>query len=154
MTNDYPTFTPEPKRKVAIYPGSFNPWHEGHEDILEKALKVFDRVIIAQGINPDKKISEVRAPSSALYGKFPGRIQMAKFTGLLVDFIKQHPEFQISAVIRGLRDGKDLDFERVQQYWNEDLGIEVPTVYFVCHRSLVHVSSSAIKMVQTFRKPD
>lgn len=140
--------------KVAIYPGSFNPWHAGHADVLKKALKVFDKVIIAQGINPDKGgVSHIphSPPSMETYGKYGFKVQNVKYSTLLVDFIDAHPELEISAVIKGIRDGKDLDYERVQQYWNEDLGLKVPTVYFVSDRTLVHISSSAIRAVERFK---
>ena len=75
----------------------------------------------------------------------PDRIEVVYFKGLLKDLANRK---KVTAVIRGLRDGKDLDFEKVQQYWNEDLGMIAPTVYFVCDKSLVHISSTAIKMVR------
>ncbi len=65
--------------------------------------------------------------------------------GLLVDFVK---DVGASAVIRGIRNGQDLEYERTQQYWNEDLGIRVPTVCFITDRKLVHISSSAIRAVE------
>lgn len=133
--------------KIAVYPGSFDPWHEGHEDILVKALAVFDQVIVAQGVNPDKKITEVNLPVSLL-SKYPGRVRRAKYTTLLVDFVKS---MKADAVIRGLRNIKDFEEEKVQQYWNESLGLTVPTVYFICDKSLVHISSSAIKTVEKFK---
>jgi pantetheine-phosphate adenylyltransferase len=137
--------------KIAVYPGSFNPWHKGHEDILAKALLVFDKVVIAQGINPDKNFHDVNIPSK-LYGTHGPRIQLAKFRGLLADFIKNESGFEFVAVIRGLRNGQDFEFERTQQYWNEDLGLQIPTVYFIADRELTHISSSAIRAVEVFKK--
>lgn len=142
--------------KVAIYPGSFNPWHEGHSDIVSKALQVFDLVVIAQGINPDKKLSETNIPSVHTYGQFGNKVTVAKFNGLLTDFISHYNSTKdpIVAVIRGLRNGQDLEYEKTQQYWNEDLGIIVPTVCFITDRKLVHISSSAIRAVNKFKKED
>jgi pantetheine-phosphate adenylyltransferase len=131
--------------KVAIYPGSFNPWHEGHDDVLQKALTIFDKVIVAMGVNPDKQISECQLPSRLL--GIPG-VQRIKFRGLLVEFIKSNPELDVCAVIRGLRNGQDLEFEKTQMYWNEDLGLLLPTVCFISDRKLSHISSSAIRAVQ------
>jgi len=54
-------------------------------------------------------------------------------------------EVQASAVIRGLRNGADLQYETNMQYWNEDLGLEIPVVYFICDRKLSHISSSMIR---------
>lgn len=139
----------------AIYPGSFNPWHEGHEDVLEKALQVFDRVIIAHGNNPEKP--QTTGPfvkdEHALSKKHAHRIEFYRFDKLLVDAIKNYEKtgIPIGAVIRGLRNGHDLQYEMNQQYWNEDLGLKIPIVYFITDRSLSHISSSAIRSIEKFR---
>lgn len=138
--------------KVGVYPGSFNPWHEGHRDILKKALEVFDFVIISFGNNPDKQkqtkkqISELEQEYSHLLQQ--ARLMITTFDGLLVDHIK---DMQADAVIRGLRNGHDLQYEMNQQYWNEDLGLDVPTVYFITDRKLGHISSSAIRAVEKLK---
>ena len=105
--------------KRAIYPGSFNPWHEGHQDILNKAKRCFDEVIVIK------------------YGK--------DFTGLLSDYLKDK---DYCAIIRGLRNGYDLQYEQNQQYWYEDLGVQIPIVYFITDRTLGHISSSAIREIK------
>jgi pantetheine-phosphate adenylyltransferase len=137
--------------KIAIYPGSFNPWHDGHADVLEKALQVFDKVVIAQGVNPEKKMSDVKVPSYDTYGKYGDRVQLVKFRGLLSDFIEGHTDYDFTAIVRGLRNSQDLEFERAQQYWNEDLGVGIPTVYFVTARELTHISSSALRIVAALK---
>lgn len=137
--------------KVAIYPGSFNPWHEGHDDVLFKALTVFDKVIVAMGVNPDKQMSECQLPSKLL--SMPN-VQRLKFRGLLVEFIKSNPDLDICAVVRGLRNGQDLEYEKAQFYWNEDLGLMLPTVCLISDRKLTHVSSSAIRAVQKASNKD
>lgn len=131
---------------VALYPGSFNPWHKGHEDILKQALKVFDRVIIAIGVNPDKPELILATIPTDIYND--RRVDVRKYNGLLSDFVK---ELKADVVVRGLRNGQDFEYEKIQQYWNEDLGITVPTFYIIANRSLVHISSSAIKQVEKFK---
>ena len=128
---------------LAIYPGSFNPWHKGHKDILEKALKCFDEVMIVILDNPDKSnplASRVHIESDIINNIKNCKVRC--FSGLLVDFVKK---VKADAVIRGLRNGHDLQYEMNQQYWNEDLGLEVPVVYFICDRTLSHISSSACR---------
>lgn len=138
--------------KLGIYPGSFNPWHEGHDDILTKALKVFDKVIVAVGTNPDKSgKANLKRIHYCIIGKalYDDRAEVKQFDGLLVDYVR---EIGADAVIRGLRTGSDLEYERAQQYWNEDLGIRVPTVYFLCDRKHSHISSSAIRSIKAVKK--
>jgi pantetheine-phosphate adenylyltransferase len=82
---------------------------------------------------------------------FPVTIERAEagfFNGLLVDAIK---DLEVCAVVRGLRNGHDLEYEANNQYWNEDLGCSVPFVYFLCDRAYSHISSSAIREVDLLR---
>ena len=152
--------------KVAIYPGSFNPFHRGHVDVVRQALKLFDKVIIAKGCNPDKKelivpiltfsdtfVAKELQGIKDFYGKDSQEVDV--FNGLFADYIKEFQavikadELDVQfAVIKGLRNGQDLEFEKNQQYWNEDLGITVPTFYIMSDRKLCHISSSAIRSVR------
>jgi pantetheine-phosphate adenylyltransferase len=116
--------------------------------MIEKGLKIFDKIVIAQGVNPDKSMASVNIPSKETYGTFGNRVQVMKFKGLLASIIE--PDH--TAILRGLRNGQDFEFEKTQQYWNEDLGITIPTVYVVCDRKLVHISSSAIRAVEKVKK--
>lgn len=130
--------------KTAIYPGSFNPWHRGHQDVLNKTLEVFDRVVIAIGINPDKEDNSF-IPSD----NFPSNVSVIKYSGLLKDFVAGS---NFSAIIKGIRNSTDFEYEKVQQYWNEDLGIVIPTFYIISNRNYVHVSSSAIRQINKFKE--
>lgn len=111
------------KMKKAIYVGSFNPWHSGHQDILNKATAIFDQVDVIT------------------YGK--------DFTGLLSEYLKGK---DYCAIVRGLRNGYDLQYEQNQQYWYEDMGITIPIVYFITDRRLGHISSSYIRAVEDAKK--
>ena len=135
--------------KVAIYPGSFNPWHEGHDNVLAQALKIFDQVIIAQGVNPEKSIVERTRLPVSIKAKYGNRVRFAAFKTLFSEFARST---EAVAVIKGLRNGQDFEYEKIQQYWNEDLGMSIPTIYFITDRSLSHISSSAIRMVNKFKK--
>ncbi len=132
--------------KVAVYPGSFNPWHEGHEDVLKKALAIFDKVIVLQYHNP--KNPEVKDKSfMGIYQKFT-RVEGGFFSGKLVDAVT---DIKADAVIRGLRNGYDLDYEAKLQYWNEDLGLKVPVIYFLTDRRYTHISSTAVRELKALK---
>ena len=133
---------------VGIYPGSFNPWHKGHEDVLKKALQVFDQVLIVEGTNPEKQTTYFHLPDE-IKETYGDRVIVGGFSNLLVDAIESFShQYNIVAVIRGLRNGSDLQYEMNQQYWNEDLGLKIPVVYFITDRSLSHISSSAIRGIE------
>jgi len=133
---------------VALYPGSFNPWHDGHTNILESALKIFDHVVILQaknlrkdGIPRDRRFLEVPP-------KYPeGRVTAGFFRGLLADLDLS----QFDAIVRGLRNGHDLEYETNLLYWNQDLGVNLPFVYFIADRNYGHISSSAVRELEALR---
>jgi pantetheine-phosphate adenylyltransferase len=133
--------------KVGVYAGSFNPWHEGHTDVLNKALKVFDKVIVLFAKNETKRSSQIKV-NVELYKEYVKNknivIESLEEGKLLLDFCK---EKEVTGIIRGLRDEKDLQYEKNMLYWNEDLGSTIPTVFFICDRNLVHISSSAIRSI-------
>ncbi len=132
---------------VALYPGSFDPWHQGHVNVLEQALKVFDRVVVCRLSNPNKDPSYPLPVQ--LYDKYGiDRVEVTGSKKLLRDYVKDVNPF---CIIKGLRNGQDFEYEKMQQYWNEDLGVTIPTFYIISDRSLVHISSSAIRQVEKFK---
>lgn len=132
--------------KVAIYPGSFNPWHEAHEHILTKALQVFDFVYVARGRNHMKPVAIAKLPSLS---KFKGRVKVEEFTGTLADYAK---EKKVDAIVRGLRNVFDFYEEKDNQYWHEDLGLKVPIFYIISDRNLGHISSKAVRIIQSLKE--
>lgn len=143
--------------KVAIYPGSFNPWHEGHEEILQRALQIFGKVIVAVGTNPEKSASADEAVKELIarlsYGIKNGCVEVVKFEGLLADYVNglNELDYKVHAVVRGLRNTQDFEFEKAQLYWNQDLKIGVPTMFFIAGRNTSHISSSAIRAIKAMK---
>ena len=143
--------------KIAVYPGSFNPFHVGHQDVLIKAIKTFEKVIVAVGINPEKNkhldetgLLELTKRVKALVPiHVQDNIEIRIFSGLLKDFVE---EVGAHVIIKGLRNSLDLEYEKAQQYWNEDLGITIPTFYIITDRKYIHISSSTIRQIESFNK--
>ncbi|MBM3608998.1 MAG: pantetheine-phosphate adenylyltransferase, partial [Alphaproteobacteria bacterium] len=103
-------------RRTALYTGSFDPITNGHLDVLKSAAGLFDRIVVAIGVHPGKtplfSVEEKRAliaSTTAGFAKAAGcRIETATFSGLSVDAAREHGAV---ALLRGLRDGTDLDYE-------------------------------------------
>lgn len=133
--------------KTALFPGSFNPWHEGHEDVLNQALKAFDKIVIMRAVNPEKeKSGDMEFPPHLLVG---GRVEIKEFTGLLRDFVSGAG---FAAIIKGIRNAEDFEYEKMQLYFNQDLGMDTPMFYVIADRRMVHKSSTFIRALRKFRK--
>ncbi len=127
--------------KIAVYPGSFNPFHKGHLNIIEKAEKIFDKVIIARGTNPDKN-----APILAsLDIKALAYKQVDSFVGFLTDYTQTKENFADITIVKGLRNGDDLDYEVNQLRFMEEMYPQVRLMFINCDREFEHISSSAIR---------
>ena len=138
--------------KVAVFAGSFNPFHEGHYEVIVKFSDIFDKIIIAKGINSDKDIlNHTSSIEEAVnfYNKSGYNVEFTTYNGLLADFIN---EVNPTAVIRGLRNAQDFEYEKMLQYNNEDLNMTCPTYYIICDRLLTQVSSSAIRAIEIAKK--
>jgi pantetheine-phosphate adenylyltransferase len=133
--------------KRAVYPGSFDPITLGHFDIVEQALKVFDEVTIAIGVNPRKKrlFDANRAKTiieHAVVNHFrqdSTRVKVRTFSGALVKLAEEY-----DAVARGFRQVSDFNDEFTQHGINTMLS-QKPFTYFICKTEFLHVSSSAVK---------
>jgi len=133
--------------KIAIYPGSFDPFTKGHENIIERGVKVFDQVIVAVAHNTSKKtIFTVEERVSILNEVFNNRddVKVDYFEGLLVEYIKK---IGTNIVLRGMRTVSDFEFELQMALANKALSSELETVFMVTDSEFSHISSSVIKEV-------
>ena len=130
---------------IGVYPGSFDPFHIGHLRILEKASKIFDKVIVAVGKNPSKKTG---ASKSKIPQSISDNYQVDYYDGLLPDYLRTK-EYQLT-VIRGLRSGMDLYGEITQYRYLQDLMPEIQVVSIFPDAEFEHVSSSGIKMLSKY----
>ncbi len=139
------------KKRIAIFPGSFNPFTRGHQRIVERGLKLFDTIIIAIGRNSEKQAEqseEERALQIAeLYSKNP-RVSVQTYETLTIDFAKQ---VGADFILRGVRTMKDFDYELQMADVNRLLtGIE--TVVLFAETDKVNISSSLVRELQAFGK--
>ena len=139
------------KKRIAIFPGSFNPFTRGHQRIVERGLKLFDTIIIAIGRNSEKQAEqseEERALQIAeLYSK-NHRVSVQTYETLTVDFAKQ---VGADFILRGVRTMKDFDYELQMADVNRLLtGIE--TVVLFAETDKVNISSSLVRELQAFGK--
>jgi pantetheine-phosphate adenylyltransferase len=132
----------------AIYPGTFDPLTNGHVDIIARACRLFDEVIVAILVNPGKQplfsVEErVEILNDLLKPRFP-QVAIETFEGLLVDYARQK---QAHAIIRGVRSTKDYEYELPMVLMNRYLNPEVETVLLVASEENTYISSSLIKEV-------
>jgi len=132
------------KPNIAIYAGSFNKFHKGHYNILEKAERIFDKVIIARGVNPDKDNKLHNLPDIIC------NRQIENYDGLLTDFIDSLG-YNVT-LIRGLRNITDLQFELKQYQYLKDFKPDINVVSIFCDKEFEHLSSSAIRMLEKYNK--
>ena len=132
----------------AIYPGSFDPPTCGHLDLIERASRLFDELVVAIIVNPNKQpFFSVEERTSLLQAALPAHcanVTVDHFTGLLMDYA-QHK--QAIALIRGLRSSADYEYELPMILMNRHLAPDIETVLLVGDPSLTHVSSSLVKEV-------
>lgn len=137
-------------KRTAIYPGSFDPVTNGHLDILERGLILFDKVIIAILVNPEKKALfsiEEREEMLKTSTKDMGNIEIDTFGGLLVDYAAQK---NAHAVLRGMRAVSDFEYEFQMALMNRKLNRSIQTVFLMTGLRWIFTSSSIIKEAAKF----
>ncbi|HHD57173.1 MAG TPA: pantetheine-phosphate adenylyltransferase [Desulfobulbaceae bacterium] len=131
---------------VAVYPGTFDPITNGHLDIVERALSLFDRVIIAVAINVGKQplfpLEERIALIKDCFGPDDDRVGVDATDGLIVDYAVSR---KACAIVRGLRAVSDFDYEFQLALMNRKLAREVDTVFLMTGLRWIYISSSIIK---------
>lgn len=135
-----------PARRIAVFPGQFDPITLGHLDIIRRGAALFDEVVVGVGMNPDKRelfSHEVRVEMIAeLLADIP-KASVRKYTGLTVDFVK---EVKAIAILRGIRDVSDLRYEFQLALANRAVG-NVETVFIMSGDQFAFTSSSLIRQV-------
>ena len=132
---------------VAVYTGSFDPFHLGHEDIVRRSARLFESVIVGVGINPEKRtlfspaerVQMIRATLVDL-----PNVSVQEFSGLAVAFVRQ---MKSRLLLRGIRALSDSEYEFTMTLTNASLDADVETVFLMAHKEFTHLSSSLIRQI-------
>ncbi|WP_378951134.1 pantetheine-phosphate adenylyltransferase [Mesorhizobium sp. ANAO-SY3R2] len=138
--------------RIAIYAGSFDPLTNGHLDVLKASLAVADIVYAAIGIHPGKKplfsfeerVALIEAVAEAELGRDSGRIKVVAFDGLVIDAARKQGA---SMMIRGLRDGTDLDYEMQMAGMNATMAPELQTVFLPASPSVRTITATLVRQI-------
>ncbi len=136
--------------RIAIYPGSFDPVTNGHLDIVERGLKLFDRIIVTILFNPGKtalfSVQERKAMLEESLRKFDN-VEVDSFNGLLVDYAAQRGA---QGILKGMRAVSDFEYEFQMALMNRRLNRDVQTVFLMTGLRWIFTSSSIIKEAARF----
>ena len=140
---------PKSDTTLAVYAGSFDPITNGHVDIIERSLQVFDRVIVSVAYNihkdtamftPEERVAMV----AAVFKRYKGRVVADRFTGLLVDYVER---MKAKVIIRGLRAVADFEYEFQMTMMNRHLTSNIETIFMMAGEAHFYTSSRLVKEV-------
>ncbi len=133
-------------KKIALFPGSFDPFTKGHESIIKKALPLFDEIVIGIGINTTKSayfsLDSRKFQIESIYANEP-KITVKSFQKLTVDFCK---DLNASFILRGLRDTKDFEYEKSIAQMNNQLA-QIETVFYMTDPEVSAISATIVREI-------
>ena len=137
--------------RIAIFPGSFDPFTKGHLDIVERALPLFDKIIIAIGVNSMKKRS---FSTDLMLGKIQGlfdskKVEVKTYEGLTALFAKSE---KADFILRGLRNGIDLEYESPISKTNKLINNNLESVFLISKPELAFISSSIVRDLYRYKQ--
>ncbi|MGJ1496683.1 pantetheine-phosphate adenylyltransferase [Sphingobacterium spiritivorum] len=140
--------------KVAVFPGSFDPVTLAHQDIVLRALELFDRIIVAVGTNSTKQgllsTDDRVAILQEVFAEVSDRVEVTTYKGLTVDYCRHAGA---NYILRGLRNTNDFEFEYAIAQNNKHLAPEIDTIFLMSTSGLGHISSTIVRDV-TLHKGD
>ncbi|MGL5676723.1 MAG: pantetheine-phosphate adenylyltransferase [Cellulosilyticaceae bacterium] len=138
--------------KKGIYPGSFDPVTKGHMDIIERASKIVDELVVGVLINPNKNrglfTTEERMDMIRTCTKHLSNVRVESFSGLLVDFAHHQ---KADVIVRGMRAVTDFEYEMQMAQINKSLLPTVETIFLVTSAQYSFLSSSSVRELATFK---
>ena len=135
-------------KRVAVYPGSFDPITKGHEDLIHRSLEFVDQLIVAVAVNVAKQpLFTLEERVALIKQTVSGKVDVQSFDGLLAEFAKQ---VGASVIVRGLRAVSDFEYEFQMALMNRNLAPGIETVFLVPAFDLTYLSSSLVREVARF----
>lgn len=134
-------------KKIAVFPGSFDPITTGHEDLVKRALPLFDKIIVAVGVNSDKRYLfslEQRIAWLEEVFKDCATVEVTHFEGLTANFCKT---VNSRYLLRGLRNASDFDYEKTISQLNHIVGDGIETLFLISHPEFSHISSTIVREI-------
>ncbi len=136
--------------RIAVFPGSFDPFTKGHEDVVRRALEVFDKVIVGIGYNPKKEryfpLDVMQARIEATFKDEP-RVEVLAYDNLTAEFASaQGANF----LLRGLRNTTDFEYENSIAQANRSVYPDLETVFLITSPALAYISSSIVRELHRF----
>jgi pantetheine-phosphate adenylyltransferase len=136
--------------RVAVYPGTFDPVHLGHLDVIGRGRRMFNRLIVGVGINPEKapfftleeRVELLRRVVAPYHN-----VSVEPFTGLVVAFVRQSGA---GVMLRGLRTTSDMENEFTMSLMNHNLDPEIETVFLMANEPYSHLSSTLLRQIASF----
>jgi pantetheine-phosphate adenylyltransferase len=136
--------------KRAVYPGMFDPVHNGHVDLIQRSLRIFDELIVAVAVNPSKTALFPVAERLEMIDEATHDLQnlrILSFDGLIVDLVMRE---RADCIVRGLRAVSDFEYEFQMALMNRKIASTVETVFLMPHERYTYISSRLIKEVASF----
>jgi pantetheine-phosphate adenylyltransferase len=133
------------EKRIAVFPGSFDPITRGHQDIVRRGLPLFDEIIVAIGHNTGKSYYYTLEDRKKFIGNvFSGepRVRVMHYSGLTVTFCK---EVGAKFILRGLRTSADFEFERAIAQMNQSMAGDIESIFIVATPELSHISSTIVR---------
>ncbi|MEL6922965.1 MAG: pantetheine-phosphate adenylyltransferase [Bacteroidota bacterium] len=134
-------------KKIAVFPGSFDPITIGHYDLVKRALPIFDEIIVAVGINSQKKYLfslEQRLEWLEDVFKAEAQVRVGSFEGLTAHYCQQ---LGAQYLLRGLRNASDFDYEKTISQLNNIVGEGIETVFLISQPNYSHISSTIVREI-------
>ena len=133
--------------KIAVFPGSFDPITKGHVDLIKRALPLFDQIIVAIGVNSQKKyLFELEQRLEWLETVFAdqSQVRVDSFTGLTAHYCQK---IGANYLLRGLRNSSDFDYEKTISQLNNIVGDGLETVFLISQPAYSHISSTIVREI-------